>query len=234
MIVCQRALPKFFFWVWLASYCSMQTIRGPLCSASGGRYRCHQALKFSAFKTESLFLPSGVQMQLLHSRKCSSWGFSARRQYSCSLVFNKAVNVKHTTCQRLYQLQHPSPILCFIIPIFASSCWSKHCQRQVSQTSFSGAARVWPLGFQARVVVYKQVPSWGAARSAAIAWVPWAVLPSTLCLLLWGTRSPGGNVGEVRPCRYWIQLHYFHTSCHLVSLRETPGLPYLLVDQTVA
>lgn len=241
MIVRQRPLPKFvlglagFLLIYADNlWTTLFSLRWKCHLRWCHLRRCHHALKSSAFKTESLFLPSDVQMQLLHSCKCSSWGFSAGRQYSCSLVFNKTASVKYTMCKRLYQVQHPPPVLCFIIPIFASSCWSKPCQQQASQTSFSRSACVWPPGFQARVVVYVQVPSPSAASSAAIAWGSWAALPRTLGLTLWGKRSPRGSAGDVRACRHWIWLHYFHTSCDLVILSETPGLPHLLVDQTVA
>lgn len=180
----------------------MQIICGPVCSASRGRYRCHHALKSSAFKTESLFLSSDVQMQLLRSCRCNSWEFSAGRQYSFSLVFNKAASVRYIMCKRLYQVQYSSPVLCFIIPTFASGCWSEFCQQQASQTSFSGPDCVWPPGFQARVVVCIQVPSPGSVSSAAVGWGPWAVLPSTLCLPLRGKRSPRSSAGEVRACKH--------------------------------
>lgn len=127
------------------------------------------------------------------------WAFSAGKQYSCSLVFTK---VKCTTCKRLHQVQHLSLILCFIIPIFASSCWSKPCQQQASRISFSGTACVWPPGFHARVVVYVQVPSPGIGSSAAVAQVPWTVVPSTLCLPLRAKRSLRASAGEGRAYRH--------------------------------
>lgn len=68
--------------------------------ACRGEHSRHHVL--IAFKTESLFLSSDVQMQLLSSRKFSLWGFSAGRQYTCCIVFNKAASVKDTMCKRLY------------------------------------------------------------------------------------------------------------------------------------